>query len=281
MNKVVFVLDQPMLEAIGHGHLAESLSALGYEVHTPVLGNLLEPGSGSVPELDSSSPVVAYGSIRFVRIAAMLLPHAVPGAYYSEDAFRCSRYMHKLPPDLLGNQERIYLPFGDFRRDPIPLRLFGVNSLFIRPDAGSKVFTGTVVDRDDWDRQISTLMHLTSVTDDSLVVCSPEAKVIDEHRFYIVNRQVVAGSRYGFTDDPDNRPICPELQAIAERVAEHAWQIDVAYTCDVGLFDGVPGIVELNAMSTSGLYQCDSVTLFKHIAQAAILEFEGEISRGE
>ena len=282
MKNVTFVLDQALLAHSGHSSLPGTLRELGHCVYTPVINSFLSPSPEMLPESgEASAPVVIYGSFGFVRAARLLLPNAIPGAYLREESFRCSQYLHRLPPELVGNDTRIYLPFADLSRAEGVFGRFGTNEIFIRPDSGSKVFTGFVLKDDEFAHEINCMRQVTSVSDESLIMCAPVKSVRDEHRFFIVNKEVITASRYNFEGVIDAAPINSELLGVAEKVAELDWQIDIAYTCDVAFFDGVPGIVELNSMSTSGLYQCDVQTLFKRLADVARLEFDGELFRGE
>lgn len=276
MLQITFLMDETLLSKTGNGDLPERLRAEGFNVMAEPQDSALcrmEPYESAI-----HGPSVIYGSIPFVtrRQSADL----VPGAYYHATRFNCSYYQNRLPLDLLGNGEGIYLPFGDFeRRAESIYRLFGVSRLFIRPDAGSKSFTGVSISLDDLNYELNSLRRLTSVTNDTLVLISPHQEVTNEYRFYIVNGKVITASSYRINgEDVDDAPIDVDCMEVASRIAESSWQIDLAYTCDVGLFDGKPKVVELNAFSTSGLYRCDAVALFKAVAEVALREYEGELS---
>lgn len=272
-----FVLDENLLIAIGHGHLPDALVTMGYQVH-------LERYQRQDPHLVDTKGecTVAYGSIQFVE-QRMSVGYS-PGAYYSRERFRCSFYMPKLPISWLGNAEGVYVPFAEFRRRTEQFyRMFGVSRLFIRPDSGKKVFTGLTLDRDNTDQELNSLMQLTSVTGETMIMVTPAKTIKAEYRFYIVRGQVITASRYMVDGEPrTGTDIDPQCLALAEEVASRRWQIELAYTCDIGLFDEPDGlqakIVELNAFSTSGLYVCDSIALFKAVAAVALAEHNGDVS---
>lgn len=276
-----FVLDKNLLVVSGHGHLPAALESMGHTVH------LEEYQSTLLADLQCAETggecTVLYGSIEFVE-QRMKKGAYSPGAYYSRDRFRCSFYMPRLPLAWLGNAEGFYVPFGEFtRRKAQFYRMFGVSRLFVRPDSGAKVFTGLAMSKRIANQEINSLRQLTSVTDDTLVMVAPAKTISAEYRFYIVQGRVVTASRYMVKGQPSSSArIDPQCLDLAKKVAAHSWQIDLAYTCDIGLFLEPGGakarIVEINAFSTSGLYDCDSQKLFSAVASIAVKEYDGEIS---
>lgn len=277
MQVINFILDAKLLEETGHLHLPDALRGMGHIVH---LEAYQDPRAGAPVFIDTNGEcTVLYGSIEFVE-QRMDVGLYSPGAYYSRETYRCTYYLPTLPNELVGNGRGVYLTFADFvrRRDQM-YRLFGVSRLFIRPDSGAKTFTGLCVTPENEVFELKSLMRLTQVTDETLILVAPAAEISAEYRFYIVEGKVITGSRYMVDGKADKSPETdPRCLAVAEIVARLPWQIDLAYTCDVGLFDGIAKIVELNAFSTSGLYDCDSVALFAAIAQTALRESEGEVS---
>jgi hypothetical protein len=276
-HSVHFIMDEDLLSRSGHSELPAALKQAGHIVHLEQYKRTVtSPLTNPVPD---DMCAVLYGSIGFVE-QRMKLSGFIPGAYYSSSRFRCSHYLPKLPLELIGNRECVYLPFGDFgRRHEQIYRLFGVSRLFIRPDSGGKTFTGLVMDIDKAAFEISSLRQLTSVTDETLVMIAPAAILSSEYRFFIVDGEVVTGSRYHVNGLPAvNRETDTECQKVAEAIAGLPWQLDLAYACDVGFFDGEPKVVELNAFSTSGLYACDALKLFGAVSDVAIREYQGLIS---
>ncbi len=274
---VTFVLDNLLLEQASQQRLPDFLRAKGFGAHVTEY----VPLHRDVPDLPLSDDecVVLYGSIGFVE-QHMKGRGFVPGAYYTKGRFDCSRYLPNIPLDLIGNSQGIYVPFGEFvRRREQMYRLFGASRLFIRPDSGAKVFTGLAINEEEIDFEINSLKQLTSVTDSTMVMVAPAQEISHEYRFFIVEGKVVTGSRYK-RDGELNVSIAVNQACwnVAEQIAALPWQIDLAYACDVGIFNGVPKLVELNAFSTSGLYACDAERLFCAVANAAQREFAGEIS---
>lgn len=236
----------------------------------------------SDPATEPVGPIVAVGSIAFCR-KAIQLKLGLPGAYYSDTRYRCSDYLPKVDSSLFLNNRPVMTPSALLRRQvDYYFDLLGSDEIFIRPDSGAKVFPGFVMTRSSWQDEFNSLDQLTGLTPETMVVISPIKPIADEYRFVIVNRKVITGSRYmrhGVLDV--DSMVDPRCRSLAERIAAEPYQVDLAYTCDVGLVGEDAFVIELNAFSTSGLYACDRVAAFKAVAEVAWLEFCGELTLGE
>jgi len=278
---VTFIIDRLMLEDTPHTRLPIALRRIGYNVEVAEYSRNArrDPERYPLPQYPAGQCVVMFGSIGFVE-QRLQNSQATPGAYYSRNRFACSHYMPRIPLELLGNGEGVYLPFADFvrRRDQL-YRLFGASRLFVRPDSGIKTFTGFCIEQQSAEFEINSLNQLTSATDETLVLIAPAQEIHAEYRFFIVNGQVVTGSRYHVRGE---RSIDAEVDVrcleVAKQVAQLPWQIDLAYTCDVGLFGEEAKVVELNAFSTSGLYACNALRLFDAVGRVAWHECYGELT---
>ncbi len=221
---------------------------------------------------------LAFGSISFIRAARRHLTHQ-PLAYYSDERFYLSRYAHKLPSSWMLNAGGLFLPCASVL-DQLPAieRWLGGQAFFMRPDSGAKVFTGQRIEYADARRQIEALASVSSLTADTIVYLAPEQPVEAEYRIFIVNRKVIGGSFYSFDEAASGETIPHEAFALAEAVAAHPWQIDIAYSCDIAVTNGRTKVVELNAGSTSGFYDSDSKSIILAMMNAAWLEYRGELS---
>lgn len=102
------------------------------------------------------------------------------------------------------------LPFGELNR--LKGNLFQMaelalgcdpDAVFLRPSSGLKSFTGKVVTKDSWDKDIK-LMGFYDVEPEALVIAAPARKILHEWRTIVVNSKVVASSMYK-KDDPMRR----------------------------------------------------------------------------
>lgn len=271
----LFLLQRFNLESTGQADLPQILAGSGIDCQ-------VVDGLDDLPSVDSDRPIVLYGTIQFVRRAIERRPFS-PGAYYHATRFACTSYIHHFPTQWMANGDGFYLTYGELKRRIQSLyELLKTDVLFLRPDSGNKVFTGLAVHRDDAVRELSALDQLTSVVDGSLVLIAPAKKLGAEYRFFVVHGKVITGSLYRRDGvDVQEEGVDDACRSLADMVAAHPWQIDLAYSCDVGIVNGEPKVIELNAFSTSGCYRCDKVALFQEVAVIAALEYDGEVSMSE
>ncbi|WOF82108.1 ATP-grasp domain-containing protein (plasmid) [Pseudomonas sp. FeN3W] len=269
---VTLLYDLDAIERMGLGRALVALRAEGYPTLACTRNEVAALAIG-----DQVGCWLGFGSISFIREAIACLHH-VPLAYFSNDRFNFSRYAHKLPTGCLLNDDAIFLPcLTLLSRVGQMKKCFAGERLFVRPDSGSKVFTGNSFSYTELASELSSLKQLTSLTDDTLLAISSAKSIQAEYRFFIVNKAIVGGSAYSF-DGLHNADIPDGAILLAQTIANHEWQIDVAYTCDVALTENGFRVVELNAGSTSGFYEADARNIIRAMAEAAWLEFIGELS---
>lgn len=208
--------------------------------------------------------------------------------YFSHRAYDVSFYLSKLPADLpFLNRFALFSPFGLLSSSPFVSTLIeqGGGRLFVRPDSGLKPFPGCSIKVCDFDDVSRLVLSETGarVEPERLVCVSPFVALDEvEWRFWIVERKVVAFSPYSWERDVP-RPLEPPPQAfeLARRLAEAPWQPDVAYVADVvsRADDGSYLLNEINAASTSGLYDVELDKLLPALREAVVREKEGLVSR--
>lgn len=269
--KVKFLLDRYMIDNSYHERLDETLMSMGYDVIVDKYYPIEDfPKKRHFSDDDC---VVLYGSISFVN-QYQRARKFVPGAYFSKEGFLCSRYMHRLPTNVLANHDYLMLPYGEFLRQHKRIyALFNTNKIFLRPDSGSKTFTGLAIHEDDFAHEINTLNRLLNVDHNSMVLVASCKNIEVEFRFFIVEGKVITGSQYKIGDDLIISPVVsPRCLALAQEIAQGPFQIDLAYACDIGIVDGEPKVIELNSFSAAGLYAADVKNLFSAVAECAAAE---------
>lgn len=279
-SKVKWVLDEYLLDrapATGRLRLDEALSRIGCETFVSGLVRGARTRD-DLPEWDGEC-VVAYGSVAFVRQVTRSKAGAwQPGSFMRTENLSYTGFSPHLG-DLMLNDGFVILPYGEFRRRG--LAPWG-GSAFIRPDAVTKSFTGFVVTEKDFEHETNALERLACLSPEDHIVIDVPKRILGEFRFVVADRRVVAGSCYGWDEVNDVRAdYDPSCHALAMEVAAREWQADRAYTCDValeGLPDGTsrPRLLELNAVSCSGLYACDTVAVADAVSRAALAEWRGD-----
>lgn len=200
--------------------------------------------------------------------------HGVPGLYYHTHNYRVSFWLPRLSQHLpILNKSAIFLPSGLLLAvdTKLLLTLSNDNKVFIRPDSGNKLFTGRSICINNWDYNV---LHLVQKIEPSeLIVLASHVQISPiEWRFWIVSNQVVTHSPYSI-DNSTILPYCvPDcVLALAIQVAEYHWQLDYAYVLDIVLDEyNNPFINEVNATSTSGIYQAQLKPLLCELRSLAI-----------
>jgi len=201
--------------------------------------------------------VITYGSLSLVRRVRQDRPNWIPGAWYTSDNFRCNNYYPYFAEYLL-NKDYIILPLGELVRRGTLLKEFG-SKAFVRPVTGWKTFTGSVVDLKDVSLATFGYEHWDKGKTE-LVVIASEKSICNEWRFVVCNKRVIAGSKYITNEEIEykkvyNGRVWDYAQSV---ISDIEWEPDPIYTIDI--CESVHGklfVLELNAFSTSGLYDCD------------------------
>lgn len=214
--------------------------------------------------------VVFYGSMNFGR-KLRKLPW-VPGVYFDEEKYKCTSYYPAFGNLLLHNNY-LMMPYGDLlRRKRYLYELFGEN-LFIRPNSGSKEFTGMVVPEKNFEDCVK-LAGFYNVEPELLVVVSQAETILKEWRFVVVNQEVISGSLYRDWSSPEElseetttsdyvllnshsvKKLCTDHRAwdFANKCAklynpEPCWTMDIAET-----YFRDYSLLEIGCFSCAGMY---------------------------
>lgn len=163
-----------------------------------------------------------------------------PGIVADFDLLDCQNYLYNWPRNIFIN--------SDFKiSDNLPEK--SLFPLFIRPCSAMKPFTGKV---------FNSAEEFTESIQSGIVYASPK-KIVEEYRIVIVSGKVITGTSYilgseintGLSDDE----VPVKIYNFAKQVLNQAKVPYGSYVLDIGVLDnGIIGVVELNAISTSGLY---------------------------
>ncbi len=133
--------------------------------------------------------------------------------------------------------------------------------IFLRPCSGNKTFAGRVIDPESlqiWQNEIrSTSDRYSPLTPETAVLFATPKRILQELRFFIVDRQVVTGSIYR-TEGHSllSRVRDGSAWTYAEQAAR-LWQPDRAFVLDIALTSNGPKIIEINSINSAGFYDAD------------------------
>ena len=217
---------------------------------------------------NAKGPVVVVGSTSLVKAA--LKRNWKPGAWYNEATLRFD-VQREYYGDLMLNYEGVVLPLKN-----IPKMW---EHFFIRPNLDTKSFAGEINSWEEfaiWRQQIQVLGECwgKTIQMDDLVVMAPIRKIAAEYRLFVVDKQVVTGSRYKMGNRVVYEPLVDDIvldlanDAIKLFCPVDAFAIDIAIT-----EDGDPRILEINCINSSGLYAADTMKLVHALDELANASF--------
>lgn len=244
-----------------------------------------------------SPPFTENGGLALTTIqdARLLLGQwkASPGLYFHIRKYDVSYWLPRIDADIpVLNRGATFCPLGLIPHVLPPLWSGDTppsnGKLFVRPDSGLKTFPGIAIDcreqqitswADFHEALCREFRHIPPET----MVCIASGREIHpiEWRFWVVDRKVVASTPYAWEGSPCWNTPPDEALDIAQSVAEQEWQVDVAYVVDV--VQALHGdrsfyLNEINAASTSGLYNVPIRPLLTAFREASIKELAGELS---
>ncbi len=225
---------------------------------------------------DKDDCVIYYGSLNFAAQVRREAPW-VPGVYYNKHAYECARYYPALAKYDLLNRDYVMIPYGDLiRQRDFLIKMVGCQGCcFIRPNTGSKLFTGKVVCSEDWEKDVNYLGFYGAEPHEICVV-APPFNVEAEWRFVAVEGKIITGSQYRFANRTDVKPwFTPEALALAQSVAASGYDPDPAWCIDVCRTRmGSYRLLEIGCFSCAGLYDCDLSVIVSEVSRVALKEWE-------
>ena len=210
------------------------------------------PFSLQLPEFARDIRCIFYGSTTFMQLIENT--GLKEGLFFDSGTFSIENYFDKWGDRMLNYSAMVttFKELMSFGHAPDKL-------LFVRPDDDSKSFSGEVVafnEIKDWYEKLITVENAGLSLDSKIVVSEP-FNIQYEWRLWIVNRKVVAASKYREYFQLKKERGCPE------EVIHYAEQRCLEYTphdvfvMDVCLCGDEYYIVECGCMNAAGFYKAD------------------------
>lgn len=205
------------------------------------------------PAPDVVNPVIVMGSTTLAKHAKKL--GWVPGAFLNENSNFLAWRKHY--GEELLNHDAIVCRFSE------TIDLLPGEEVFIRPVEDTKSFAGTLMVKYDLEKWYESVANLeisswTSITSDELVLMADPKTIQQEFRFFVVDGEVITGSRYklGWRVTCEEVPEGDASQVYAQRMVDK-WQPDRAFCLDVALTLNGYRIIEVNCINSAGFYAAD------------------------
>lgn len=215
--------------------------------------------SGLSPRLDAHAPVVYRGSIQGARCFQRTYGILVPGPLCEWEKYNCSYYYPKLKNHLL-NKPNIMLPYGSLleNKEFLYETLGEDRAIFIRPDSGFKTFTGKLVYKENFEKDVE-ICGFYNVTHNAMVLVSKPHNILFEERLIVHKGKVVTGSRYRQNGQHnENSTLQQNSIDYAEFVMKDiGWEPERLWIMDLAHTKTETKVLEIGAFSVAGLYQCN------------------------
>jgi hypothetical protein len=220
--------------------------------------------------------VLFYGSLNLMR---QLLREKswIPCGWCTLKNFECSTYYTYFGKFLL-NQDYIMMPATELlRQKEFVYDKMGIDGcVFVRPSSGFKEFAGAVVPLEEMNKNALGFGFYHENPELLTVVTAPKV-ITKEWRFVVAKKKVITGSQYRLGKDvePELVDTTCEAALYAQSIVDAVeWEPDPIYTLDVCESNGELFLLELNAFSTSGLYDCDLETIVRVASEMAVEEWK-------
>lgn len=230
--------------------------------------------------IEEGDCVVVYGSINLVKRLLERNPWAKtawhPTAWMTLKNLECVSYYTYWRKHMLV-RENAFVTWQMLKDDKefYYERLSIDDSIFVKPNANLKLFTGKVVPIDDFEHFHRMETDCYDVSPDTLCVIARPYKLSHEWRFVVCEGEVVTGSQYrrdgvqSLTSEVDEN-----ARAVALKVAKDPWQPDPAYVVDVARSGDEYGLLEIGAVNCAGMYECDASAFVNALSELAEREYD-------
>ncbi len=208
------------------------------------------PFTDTLPAFDRSYRSIFYGSVTFSQLA-LADPAVNSGLFMDNRSFSIDNYLQRWGKHML-NHDAMLTTFDELVQMDLPPD----KQYFIRPDDDHKSFAGEVKSFGDIGRWYEQLKH-TNISGSSRIVVSEPYNIRYEWRLWIVDKKVVAASKYREYFQLKKERGCPvDVIRFAEARCEEYTPHDV-FVMDICRCGDAYFIVECGCMNAAGFYAAD------------------------
>lgn len=204
-------------------------------------------------DLDTiQSPIYASGSITLARI--LKRRGYKPGGFISEN-ISFDSLLKNYGNELL-NSDMIIGKLCEIETD--------MKEFFCRPMEDTKSFTSQVITKVDFEEYKKQIVEVSrggysTVTPDTMVIISSPKKIQQECRFFIIDKKISTYSQYKLGESANYCPVVDSyIIDYVKEIISREFQPDECYCLDIAVSEGMPKILEVNSINSSGLYAIDT-----------------------
>ena len=197
----------------------------------------------------------------------------IPGVYCEMDNYDCTKYYPVMDKYIL-NSNYCMLPYGAVkqRKGWIYDRFSQDEVIFIRPNKGNKIFTGTIIKFEEFDKMYERIGFYSVPSEELCVISSPK-NIKKEWRFLVVDGKVITGSEYNKNGDGILYQSGPAFSFAQLVVTNSNYNPDRAWTIDICESNHGLNVLEIGCFSCAGLYAMDKDLVVQEINRIALEEY--------
>ncbi len=197
-------------------------------------------------EPSDTKNIFVLGSYRLSRMATER--GFSPGSF-SNEHFNYASWTHHWTKEHMLNGEYLKQKVTDIQ---IPEHW---DAVFARPLEDDKLITGGLFKKEDLLMALET--KITEAHQNKYLIISEKKTILAEYRFFVIDGEVVTGSLYKIRGQLiTSDAIDQEALTFAEQMVNN-WAPSKAFVIDIALTDKGPKIIEVNNISSAGLYKSD------------------------
>ena len=220
--------------------------------------------------------VVFQGSIQLFRKLRAELS-AYPLGWMTDQNYLCSRYYPHFQK-FLFNDRHVFTTVAGLKHNKwFFYSTFGKEAvIYVRPDGGDKIFTGGLLDLQEFDRFWSGNTPRCSAKDEDLVIVSTPKNIVGEWRYIVTDQKEILGtSLYNYQGQRTYVPSAPEkATALCKQILDVGWYPDPVFTIDICEdADQNYWLMEINSFTSAGTYAAPKAPIVKRVSEIAFKQW--------
>jgi hypothetical protein len=225
------------------------------------------PFTTSLPYFEKTPCSIYYGSTTFNNLIYEN-PETRSGLFFNPETFSIENYINNWGRHML-NYGASVTTFKELMNNTYD----NEKLLFLRPNDDSKSFAGEIKKFLEIGQWYESLKHISNInlSLESKIIVSEPYNIKSEWRLWIVNKKVVAASKYRQQFKLTKEPGCPhDVMLFAEMRCKEYTPHDV-FVMDICLCGDEYYIIECGCMNGAGFYKAD----ISKIVEAVSIYFSG------
>ncbi len=209
--------------------------------------------------ISSLGEVNSFLSEEQIRHSQQYIKQLKDGVFYDEERFDQAYYGQLNLP--LLNDDACYLPIKD-----ILTQTFSTD-MFVKPSKDQKAFNAGVLQVGQTIKDFVEHQYYQKRYIEEMAVIASCKTTIAEYRFFVVDKEVITGSRYHFAGKVSIHENVPHDVLMVAKEYAKLYQPHDVFTMDLAETPSGIKIVEYNCWNASGLYKTDVKKIFDAVHQ--------------